>query len=101
MVYRNLSAPCEHCPSLRTLATGKLAIGVVPKVEDGVETGWMELYCYPLFREDGAVTGVVEIVRDVTARKKLEAELAAALERAEAGSQAKGAFLANMLEKNW
>jgi PAS domain S-box-containing protein len=95
-VYRNLSVPCEHCPSLRALATGKLAIGVVPKMEDGAETGWMELYCYPLFREDGAVTGVVEIVRDVTARKKLEAELAAALERAEAGSQAKGAFLANM-----
>lgn len=95
-VYRDLSVPCEHCPALRALATGKLSIGVVPKVEEGREAGWMELYCYPLFGEDGAVTGVVEIVRDVTARKKLEAELAAALERAEAGSQAKGAFLANM-----
>jgi PAS domain S-box-containing protein len=95
-IYRGLDAPCEHCPTLRALATGKLAIGVVSKFEAGQEVGWIELYCYPLFGEDGAVTGVTEIVRDVTTRKKLEAELADALERAEAGSQAKGAFLANM-----
>jgi PAS domain S-box-containing protein len=94
--YRGRDTPCENCPSLRVLATGKMAIGVVPKVEAGRDVGWVELYCYPLTGEDGAVTGVVEIVRDVTARKKLEAELADALERAEAGSQAKGAFLANM-----
>ena len=96
VVYRASDEPCEHCPTLRTLATGKLAIGVVPKVESGVETGWVELYAYPLFGEDGAVIGVAEIVRDVTARKKLEAELAVALERAETASRAKGAFLANM-----
>ena len=95
-IYRGLSIPCDHCPSQRAISTGKLAIMTVPKMEDGQEGGWIELYCYPLFGEDGVVTGVTEIFRDVTARKKLEAELAAALERAEAGSQAKGAFLANM-----
>ena len=94
--FRNQPAPSEHCPFQHTLTTGKLAICTVPKLEGEETVGWLEIYSYPLFAEDGTVTGVTEIVRDVTARKKLEAELAAALELAEAGSQAKGAFLANM-----
>jgi PAS domain S-box-containing protein len=95
-VYHGLDAPCQDCPSLRAMATRKLAIGVVPKDDPTDAAGWVELFCSPLLDEAGAVTAVVEIVRDVTAGKKLEAELAAALERAEAASQAKGAFLANM-----
>ncbi|KHK00836.1 PAS domain-containing protein [Desulfovibrio sp. TomC] len=95
-VFHGLSAPCQDCPSLRAMATRKLAINVVPKGDPTDTAGWVELFCYPLLDAAGAVTAVVEIVRDVTAGKKLEAELAAALERAEAASQAKGAFLANM-----
>ncbi len=95
-VYHGLSAPCQDCPSLRAMATRKLAISVVPKDDPGDSAGWVELFCYPMLDAAGTVSAVVEIVRDVTAGKKLEAELAAALERAEAASQAKGAFLANM-----
>ncbi|MYL81618.1 PAS domain-containing protein [Desulfovibrio aerotolerans] len=95
-IYHGLPAPCPDCPSLRAMATRKLAIGVVHKDDPADSSGWVELFCYPLLDATGAVTAVVEIVRDVTAGKKLEAELAAALERAEAASQAKGAFLANM-----
>ncbi|EKO40536.1 MAG: PAS domain S-box [Solidesulfovibrio magneticus str. Maddingley MBC34] len=95
-VYHGLSAPCQDCPSLRAMATRKLAISVVPKDDPGDSAGWVELFCYPMLDAAGSVAAVVEIVRDVTAGKKLEAELAAALERAEAASQAKGAFLANM-----
>ncbi|MHC1790080.1 PAS domain-containing protein [Solidesulfovibrio sp.] len=95
-VYHGLSVPCHDCPSLRALATRKLAISVVPKDDPADASGWVELFCYPLLDDAGVVVAVVEIVRDVTTGKKLEAELAAALERAEAASQAKGAFLANM-----
>jgi PAS domain S-box-containing protein len=95
-VYQGLGMPCQDCPSLRAMASGKLAMSLVRRCGPGGETGWLELFCFPLFDDGGAVAGVVEIVRDVTAGKKLEAELAAALERAEAGSLAKGAFLANM-----
>jgi PAS domain S-box-containing protein len=94
--YHGLSSPCPDCPSLRAMATRKLAISVVPKNDPGDASGWVELFCYPMLDAAGSVTAVIEIVRDVTAGKKLEAELAAALERAEAASQAKGAFLANM-----
>jgi PAS domain S-box-containing protein len=95
-VFHDLGMPCHECPTLRALATHKLSMSVVPKNEGGRQAGWVELFSYPLLDERGDVTGVVEIVRDVTAGRKLEAELAAALERAEAASQAKGAFLANM-----
>jgi PAS domain S-box-containing protein len=95
-VFHDLGMPCQDCPALRAMATRKLAISLVPKIEGGEQAGWVELFCYPLFDDDGGVAGVVEIVRDVTAGKRLEAELAAALERAEGASQAKGAFLANM-----
>jgi PAS domain S-box-containing protein len=95
-VFHGLDTPCQDCPSLRALATRKLAMSVVPRIIDDRQSGWVELFCYPLFGDDGAVRAVVEIVRDVTAGRKLEAELAAALERAEAASRAKGAFLANM-----
>ncbi|WP_428566320.1 MAG: PAS domain-containing protein [Solidesulfovibrio sp. DCME] len=95
-VFHGLGMPCQDCPSIRALATRKLAMSVVPKNESGKQVGWVELFSYPLLDEEGEISGVVEIVRDVTAGRKLEAELAAALERAEAASQAKGAFLANM-----
>jgi len=94
--FRSQPSPSAKCPFHHTLSTGKLAICSVPKLDGDEAVGWLEIYSYPLFAEDGAVSGVTEIVRDVTARKKLESELAAALELAEAGSQAKGAFLANM-----
>ncbi|EFL50092.1 multi-sensor hybrid histidine kinase [Solidesulfovibrio fructosivorans JJ]] len=95
-LFHGRGMPCNDCPSLRALATSKLAISLVPKIESGSASGWVELFCYPLFDDDGVVSGVVEIVRDITAGKRLEAELADALERAEGASQAKGAFLANM-----
>jgi len=46
--------------------------------------------------EDGRPTGFLGIVRDCTARKRVEAELARAKECAEAANRAKSEFLANM-----
>jgi PAS domain S-box-containing protein len=95
-VYHGKDAPCQECPCLRAVATRKPAVSLMPRMDGQAQSGWLEVFCYPLFDDEGGMTGVVEIVRDVTTDKKLEAELAAALERAEAASQAKGAFLANM-----
>jgi len=52
------------------------------------EEGFYETVKAPI-RQDGAVVGIVAIVRDITRRKEMEEEIKAAL-------QAKSAFLANM-----
>lgn len=50
----------------------------------------------PLFNRDNNLVGILGIYSDVTDRKKLEEDIRAAKERAEAASQAKSEFIANM-----
>ena len=59
---------------------------------------WVWLQANPRLVRDGAgaAIGTVDVVRDVSARKAMELELAAALEAARAGARAKSEFLANM-----
>ncbi len=50
----------------------------------------------PLWDEEGRPQGLLGISRDITARKKIEEELRAAKEAAEAATRSKSEFLANM-----
>ncbi|MCD6585815.1 MAG: cache domain-containing protein, partial [Desulfobacteraceae bacterium] len=72
--YHNVDKPCNPCPSLRCLKSGKTEWNVVPGLA-GSSTEWIELYSYPIKdAESGEITGVVEFVRDITARKRVEKE---------------------------
>jgi PAS domain S-box-containing protein len=75
--YHERSDPCEVCPSRRTLETGEAAYEVVPKRGPGGEiVGWLDLYSFPLVdTATGQLKGVIEYVRDITERKKLEHEI--------------------------
>ncbi len=94
--YHGRSAICDNCPSVRALSDGKMHVEIVPKTIRGEQVGWLELYAYPFFDADGEMGGLVEFVRDVTERKKLEGEFIEAVERAEAANKAKTGFLAGM-----
>jgi len=60
-------------------------------------TIWLEARPTPLTDPaTGAFLGVTDVVRDITERKVLEAELLAKCEEAEAATRAKAEFLANM-----
>jgi PAS domain S-box-containing protein len=76
-VYHGRSAPCEQCPSIQTLRTGQAAYEVSPlRDEKGEIIGWFDLYSFPLVDADtGQITGVIEYVRDISARKQAEDEL--------------------------
>jgi len=62
---------------------------------DGAEI-WLEGSPRPVYDGDGKYLGYVDVVRDVSRRKELEAEAAEARRSAEAAAKAKSDFLANM-----
>ena len=63
--------------------------------KDGVWI-WLEVNPQLVRDEAGLPTGFVDVARDVTERKAMEADLRAARTEAEAAAQAKAQFLANM-----
>ena len=75
--YHQSDKPCEICPTLVTLQTGKAAHETVPKRQkDGVICGWMDLHTFPLIESaTGEIKGVIENVREITDRKKMEEDL--------------------------
>lgn len=74
-VYYNKTEVCENCPSQKALTTATSHMEVVPYAGPAGTRGWFELSAHPLFNESEEVTGVIEHVRDITARKKVEEEL--------------------------
>jgi PAS domain S-box-containing protein len=73
--YHNADEPCDPCPTVRALSSGRPEFDVVPGLE-GSEVEWVELFSYPIKdRETGQTTGVVEFVRDITEKRRLEQQL--------------------------
>ncbi|MGQ9577192.1 MAG: histidine kinase dimerization/phosphoacceptor domain -containing protein [Candidatus Aminicenantales bacterium] len=75
--YHGRQYPCETCPTQQTLETGLPAMEVIPYHPAGdVVKGWLEVFTSPLIdQKTGAVSGVIEYVRDITSRKKAEDQL--------------------------
>ncbi len=71
--FHNRSEPCEACPTMQTLETGKAANQVVPRHSpDGMITGWSELHTFPIFdTQKGEITGIIEYGRDITERRRM------------------------------
>jgi PAS domain S-box-containing protein len=73
--YHNAKKPCHPCPTIRCLKSGKTEKEVVPGLP-GSSIEWIELFSYPVFDDkSGSITGVVEFVRDITARVNAEKKL--------------------------
>ena len=73
--FRNHTAPCDTCPSVRALKSGNAEFGVLNGFP-GSEIEWLEVYSYPIKNtESGEITGVVEFLRDITERKHAEKAL--------------------------
>ena len=65
----------QPCPMQQVMATGRMAISVQQvQAEDG--TRWYERTATPMTGESGAIEFVIEIIRDITAQRRLEAEQA-------------------------
>jgi len=88
--------PVEECPIYRAFKRGegcRVDAEVIWR-RDGTSIP-VEYSSFPIL-EGGKITGAVVTVSDIAERKRLEAELIAAKEAAEAATKAKSDFLANM-----
>jgi PAS domain S-box-containing protein len=75
-VYHGRTKPCEVCPTLRTLSSGKKDFEVVHYQGPEGETGWLELFTFPLINsKTGDKAGVIEYVRNITDHKRAEEAL--------------------------
>jgi len=79
--FHGSSKPCDPCPAVRCIKSGKTEKEIVPGLP-GSSLEWIELFSYPIKDPDsGEITGIVELVRDITQRRldeekrlKLEAQ---------------------------
>ena len=75
LCFQGRDTPCAPCPALKSLKSGKVERETVKRMPStGVD--WLELYTYPIKdRVSGEITGIVEFVRNVSEKKRLEAKL--------------------------
>ena len=81
---------------MEIMRTGEAVINREVRSTDDGEPATYLVTRVPLVEASGEVSGLVGVLRDVTAQKTAERELVAAKEAAEAATRAKSEFLANM-----
>ena len=88
--YHNQTRPCEPCPTIRCLRSGKAERETVLGLP-GSPVEWLELFSFPIMdKEKGKITGAVEFVRDITKSKQMEIQLSRAQKMEAVGTLAGG-----------
>lgn len=67
---------CPHCPGVRAMATGQPAEVETEGVRDDGTRIPAHIYAFPTFAPDGQVSGFVEVVEDISERRKVQEQLA-------------------------
>jgi two-component system sensor histidine kinase/response regulator len=90
-------AAALHAADLEVMkATKPLIEGERSVADADGNVRWIQMTKVPLTNQQDEIVGVVGVNRDITIRKRAEAELRQAKEVAEAANRAKSEFLANM-----
>jgi PAS domain S-box-containing protein len=75
-IFHKRADPCVPCPCLATLQSGRIEREEILLLSGEETTGTLEVFAFPIVDDEGAITGVVEYVRDISQRKKAEQALA-------------------------
>ncbi len=74
-LFYHLQNPCPHCLTEWTFSTGRAgSTPFVKEMDDGAKN-YYELFSFPITNGSGEVEYVIELVKDITQRKKLEEQL--------------------------
>ena len=65
-VFHGRSAPCENCPTLTCLGTGRPQTGLVPYEAAEQVRGTQELSVFPLYDDGGKLFCLIEYVREIS-----------------------------------
>jgi PAS domain S-box-containing protein len=61
---------CPHCPGVQTMATGQPTEVEAEATRDDGSHFNVRIQTFPTFAKDGTVTGFIEVVEDITEKKK-------------------------------
>ncbi|MBN2653485.1 MAG: PAS domain S-box protein [Nitrospirae bacterium] len=70
-IWRKLDAPCDNCPVIKSFSSAKKS--EITNTDNQGRT-W-RIVAAPLFDEDGSVTSVIEVARDITDSLRIEEQL--------------------------
>ncbi len=73
--YFGRSQPCEKCPTLRTIKSGRLESEEVVLRRENSPATYLEVFAFPMLDDWGRLLGVVDYVRNVTTRRLAEQAL--------------------------
>lgn len=88
---QGLDTPCDYCPVLIAMKSGKASETIVQR-----GNYFVYIVANPVFSDHEKLLGVVIRIEDITKQKHVELELRLAKEKAEESDRLKSAFLANM-----
>lgn len=74
--FEKRSDICPHCPGVRAMESGRSAEAETEGIRDDGSRFKARIQAFPVFKNDHTVAGFIEVVEDVTERKKMEDELA-------------------------
>ena len=74
-IFIKQNTPCNNCPALKTLETGKTSKEIFSLYEFLGLNIWLELITFPLKNCKGEIVGIIESFRDITKTVETDNEL--------------------------
>lgn len=89
-ILHQTDKPCDQCPVLDTFRTDKPVLATQSRIGKEGQPRELEIRTYPLENPDGSTDRVIELVRDITEMRKMEATLVQSAKLSAVGELAAG-----------